>query len=203
MQEMIIKVCGMRCSDNICKVEQLGVDLMGFIFYPKSPRFVKETPSYLPVKAKRVGVFVNEEIEVIKSKIEEFKLDFVQLHGGETPDFCSQIRDFGVKVIKAFSVSVATDFSACTLYDKVCDLFIFDTKCVGYGGSGESFDWNILSEYQAETPFLLSGGLGIENIDEVVRFSHPRLVGYDLNSRFEIEPALKDIKLIKKFLDKI
>lgn len=191
----------MRDGENIRDVENLGIDLMGFIFYPKSPRYVADKPTYLPQSAKRVGVFVNESLEIINSKIEAFSLDYVQLHGNETTGFCTEVKNLGVKIIKAFQISVKEDFLLTTEYEKSCDLFVFDTKCDSYGGSGVSFDWNLLNHYKGKTPFLLSGGLGVANKEKIKKVTHSQLIGYDLNSHFESSPAIKDIKRIKKILE--
>lgn len=199
----LIKVCGMRNDANIEAVEALGVDLMGFIFYPKSPRYVASRPQYMPTGVDRVGVFVNESEATIVERIAEFGLDYVQLHGGESPQFCTLMREHGVKVIKAISVASRDDMQRVEEYDGVCDVLLFDTKCDGYGGSGESFDWSILADYMGATPFMLSGGIGLDNIGELVKFDHPKLMGYDLNSRFESAPAMKDISLLNRFLAEI
>ncbi len=201
MNKRLVKVCGMREVENIRAVEALGIDMMGFILYPKSPRYVDALPEYLPTTLKRVGVFVNEAIEVVREKISTFGLDFVQLHGGESPEYCAMLRGEGVKVIKAISVERVDDLAHAAQYESVCDMLLFDTKCKGYGGSGVQFDWSILEAYRGETPFLLSGGIGAESASSVAKFNHPRLVGYDINSRFELSPALKDATLIERFLE--
>ncbi|MFI3259712.1 MAG: phosphoribosylanthranilate isomerase [Rikenellaceae bacterium] len=200
-RERLVKVCGMREAENIASVEALGIDLMGFIFYAKSPRFVRERPSYLPTQCRRVGVFVNESVERVKELIEEYELDFVQLHGGESVEFCRELRESGVAIIKAISISEADDLAKATPYVGECDMLLFDTKCDGHGGSGVQFDWSILAGYRGETPFLLSGGIEIGSVETLREFSHPQLVGYDVNSRFELEPALKDVALVEAFLE--
>ncbi len=199
----LIKVCGMREADNIRSVEALGVDMMGFIFYRKSPRYVASLPGYMPTTASRVGVFVGESIEEIARIVELFALDFVQLHGSESVEFCEAVAGLGVKVIKAFSVGEQFDFKLTEAYCSVCDLFVFDTKCSGYGGSGEQFDWSLLQNYCGSTPFLLSGGIAVGEVNSLKEFSHSQLLGYDLNSRFEIAPAVKDVELLKNFLEQI
>ncbi|MFI3303519.1 MAG: phosphoribosylanthranilate isomerase [Rikenellaceae bacterium] len=198
--DKIIKVCGMRSGDNIRAVEALGVDLMGFIFFAKSPRNVVLRPDYMPSKCRKVGVFVNEREEIIAQKIVEFDLDVVQLHGCETPEFCDSIRRSGVEVFKAISVATIEDITLTAQYEGHCDILIFDTKCEGHGGSGLQFDWSILDSYEGETPFLLSGGISVESVESIRRFNHPRHIGYDINSRFECEPALKDVTLIERFI---
>ncbi len=201
--ERLVKVCGMREGENIRGVEALGVDMMGFIFYPRSPRYVDSLPEYMPTSLSRVGVFVNEAIDVVRAKVEEFGLDYVQLHGAESAEYCREIGGCGVKVIKAISVAVVEDLHRTKEYEGVCDMLLFDTKCEGYGGSGEVFDWGVLAAYDGATPFLLSGGLGDDCVDGLRHFDHPQMAGYDLNSRFESRPALKDIDRIKRFLNEI
>lgn len=200
---MIVKVCGMRDAENIREVEALGVDWMGFVFHRTSPRFVGELPDYLPQRAKRVGVFVDETEEQIMETVQLFRLDMVQLHGHETPDFCSRIRSKGLKVIKAINVQNTFSTEEVSFYERACDYFLFDTKTPLPGGSGQKFDWSSLSAYRGTTPFLLSGGISPDDADRVEAFVHERCIGIDLNSRFETSPANKDIHLLQSFIDKI
>lgn len=193
----------MREPDNIRAVEVLDIDMMGFIFYPRSPRFVDRVPEYLPDRAKRVGVFVNEEPQSVLARVNSFGLDFVQLHGDESVEQCRILRDSGCKVIKAFSISDARDLLNTQEYDGVCDYFVFDTRTPSVGGSGEHFDWSLLANYRGCTPFLLSGGIGAEDVAELNNFTHPMLAGYDLNSRFETAAAVKDPRKIEQFLEQI
>ena len=197
----MIKVCGMTDGENIRQVEALGIDLMGFIFYPKSPRCVRQRPSYLPTSVQRVGVFVNASIEQMQHIASEYALHFIQLHGSEEPDLCQKLRRLGLKVIKAFPVATASDLQQTSKYEDSCDLFLFDTKTPGYGGSGQAFNWNLLHEYHGSIPFLLSGGIGFESLPSLITFSHPRLAGYDLNSRFESAAGIKDVALLQNFLN--
>ena len=152
----IIKVCGMREAQNIRDVESLQkVDMIGFIFYPKSPRYIYELPAYLPVHARRVGVFVNEDKDVITMYADRFGLEYIQLHGKESPEYCQSLRTSGLKIIKAFSVARPKDLNRVSEYEKTCNLFLFDTKCEQYGGSGNQFDWNILHTYNGQVPFQI------------------------------------------------
>jgi phosphoribosylanthranilate isomerase len=196
----LIKVCGMTDGDNIREVEALGVDMIGLIFFPRSPRYVSSMPSYLPTRVKRVGVFVNASAEYVLSKVEAFSLDYVQLHGEETPSFCESLGLGKERIIKAFQISSTSDLAECEKYLGCSSLFIFDTKSPLVGGSGKQFDWRVLNSYSLKVPFLLSGGIGPEFTTELSLFEHPMLAGYDLNSRFEIRPGLKNIKLLDKFL---
>ncbi|NLX81244.1 MAG: phosphoribosylanthranilate isomerase [Proteiniphilum sp.] len=200
---MILKVCGMRDSENIVAVDKLGVDWMGFIFYPKSSRYVDTVPNKMPINAKRVGVFVNEEITVVKQISSKFSLDIIQLHGNESPSFCSELSIGGFTVMKAFSVDDVFPSSLVKSYQHTCKYFLFDTKTESFGGSGKKFDWGILSDYDGETPFLLSGGLSIEDANELLNINHPKLIGLDVNSKFEVSPALKDISKIEHFIKQI
>ncbi len=200
----IIKVCGMREAENIQETESLqDIDMLGFIFYPKSPRYVYELPAYLPIHTHRVGVFVNEDKQIVSMYADRFGLNYVQLHGNESPEYCRSLYSMGIKIIKAFSISHPKDLKNVYKYEKVCDLFLFDTKCEQYGGSGNLFDWNILHTYNGLLPFLLSGGINSYSANALKEFKHPRLAGYDLNSRFELEPGKKDPVRIRTFLNEL
>ena len=190
----------MRDGDNIRGVESLGIDWMGFIFYPPSKRFVDAMPEYLPEKTKRVGVFVNESIAIILEKVAAFHLDIVQLHGDELPELCQQLTNNDVKVMKAFGIDTTFPFEKIDQYEGYCDYFLFDTQTSEYGGSGRKFNWDILQNYQGNTPFLLSGGIGADDVQTIREFSHPQCIGIDINSQFEVSPANKDIQSIQQFI---
>ncbi len=198
---MIIKVCGMREADNIREIEQLGIDMMGFIFWPRSSRYVSEPPAYMPVYCKRVGVFVNESVETVKRTADAYALDIIQLHGHESPQYIRQLD--GMTVIKAFNIATASDFALTAAYEGVAHGFVFDTKGQSIGGNGTMFDWQVLQAYQGHTPFLLSGGIGPDDAGQVNAFHHPQCIGIDLNSRFESAPALKDYTQLKAFINKL
>ena len=199
----LVKVCGMREAENIREVEAVGIDLMGFIFWPKSGRYVSERPAYLPTNCKRVGVFVDEDIETVKRIAEDYALDYIQLHGHESPEYCAQLK--GLKLIKAFNIATTEDFKQTEPYTGIVDYFLFDTKGKSVGGNGEKFDWSVLSAYDDNTPFLLSGGIGPDDAEVLTSHFSPltskKCVGIDLNSRFEIAPGLKDINKLKEFLN--
>ena len=200
---MIIKVCGMRDPENIRAIEALGVDWMGFIFWPKSSRYVGERPAYLPTRVKRVGVFVDDDIQNIKQKVEDFGLDIIQLHGQESPDYVRQLTSVcgdSIAIIKAFNIATAEDLKQTNAYNDIVDYFLFDTKAKMVGGNGTKFDWSVLSSYHGETPFLLSGGIGPDDAEDIRMFHHPQCIGIDLNSRFELAPALKDTDALRIFL---
>ena len=273
----IIKVCGMRDADNIRAVEALGADWMGFIFWPGSKRYVAEPPTYLPLKAKRVGVFVDATIDDILQHVAGYRLDAIQLHGNESPDFLRTLRTAlhaphdscscpvcsgrtplashhalhvvggspaDIRLIKAFSIATPCDLAATEAYAGLADFFLFDTKAAPVpdaftsgspmakaapvpdgspsgspvakvappslpGGTGCQFDWSILSAYHGSTPFLLSGGIGANDAQRLRAlraldgFPIEQCVGIDLNSRFEVAPALKDINKLKEFIKKL
>ena len=289
MNYQLIKVCGMRDAQNIREVAALGVNLIGLIFYPKSPRYVEsissdagiipdyssltpdplpegegrnmldkqlkeeetkgETRNKQPVSAqlkstqskapfnkvttplslgegqgdeaveghggeaaipKFVGVFVNDMPQNIVTAVYNYHLSYVQLHGDESPVMIDNLRrtlvpDIApqIKIIKAISVSSAEDLKRCEQYEGHVDLFLFDTKCKGYGGSGQKYDWSVLEAYTGQTPFLLSGGIGPDDADRLRDFHHPQCVGIDLNSKFETTPGMKDINLLQNFLHQL
>lgn len=196
----IIKVCGMTNGENIRQTEELGVDFIGFIFYPRSPRFLFEMPTYLPVRSWRVGVFVNESKDNILMYADRFGLDYIQLHGNESPEFCHNLQAAGMKLIKAFSIATPRDLSSVPAYEGLCQYYLFDTKTPQYGGSGNQFDWTLLNRYTGNTPFLLSGGINQYSAAAIRNFHHPRMAGVDINSRFESSPGLKDIGRIQTFI---
>ena len=204
---MLVKVCGMREPENIEKVAQLGVDMMGFIFYPKSPRFASQSVDRTAADKNvcRVGVFVNESAGLISDKIHLFDLNAVQLHGNESRELCEQLHEQNglLKVIKAISVSTAGDIQKYKEYVGDVDYFLFDTKCKTVGGSGQQFDWQVLENYDGDVPFILSGGIGPEDVERIRNFHHPKCIGIDLNSKFEMEPGLKDVEMLKTFLENI
>jgi phosphoribosylanthranilate isomerase len=206
---MKIKVCGMRELTNIQELVALKPDFIGFIFYDKSPRYVGEdldetTVRQIPSSIKKVGVFVNSSPDYIVNMAKKYDLQYVQLHGNELPDICRVLRQKGMNIIKAFAVDSTFNFAMLNNYKSYCDLFLFDTKGSQPGGNGEPFDWSILRKYDQEKPFLLSGGIALDNIDQLLELAASmRIYGIDINSRFEIEPGLKDIVQVQKLIDKI
>lgn len=192
----------MRDSENIRAIEQTKADLMGFIFHPKSPRFVASLPEYMPKKQKRVGIFVNASLEQILAKAQKFSLEYIQLHGDEPPAFCSELKNRGLKVIRAQRIANTDDIIRAESYN-MADLMIFDTKTELYGGSGKKFNWQLLENYKGCVPFLLSGGIRSDTFEEIKAFFHPQFAGIDLNSGFEISPALKDVGKLNNFIEKI
>ena len=207
MNSRLIKVCGMREADNIRQVEALGIDWLGFIFWPKSSRFVHERPTYLPANAKRVGVFVDADIEVVRETAAAYCLDIIQLHGKESPAYIKHLRslcsDHVAVIVKAFNIATPEDLIQTEPYEGITDYFLFDTKAKMVGGNGTQFDWTVLNDYQGNTPFILSGGIGPDDAEKVKAFHHPMLAGIDLNSRFETVPAHKDVNLLRTFIETI
>jgi phosphoribosylanthranilate isomerase len=193
----------MRDGENIRVIDGLGIDMMGFIFYHKSPRCVCEMPTYMPQHSKRVGVFVDQEKQTIEMLVDRFGLDYVQLHGNESAEYCGSLQTMGVKVIKAFPIACKKDLRDVYLYESTCEYFLFDTKSKQYGGSGNQFDWTVLNAYSGQTPFLLSGGIHCYSAPALKAFHHPRLAGYDVNSRFEVKPGEKDPERISQFLKEL
>ena len=200
---MKIKVCGMRDADNILNVAKLAPHYMGFIFYKKSIRFVKEERAIDLLQnfpaIKKVGVFVDAKLDYILQKVHRHGLSHVQLHGKEQVNFCQKIKKAAkIRIIKAVSVTEDFNFSILQPYQEVVDYLLFDTKCSGYGGSGITFNWNILKNYNNQLPIFLSGGLSLDNIQSAKKLSFLKIHALDLNSCFEKKPALKDIKLLQK-----
>lgn len=203
---MLIKVCGMREPENIRQIAQLGIDWMGFIFYAKSPRYISHeicSRKHADYACRKVGVFVDAPLEEMLIAAIDYKLDYLQLHGNESPDDCYALQKRGIGLIKAFAVSSKDDLAQTADYEGRADYFLFDTRCSGYGGSGQSFDWSILAAYSGKTPFLLSGGIHPGSLEALQRFSHPLLAGIDLNSGFETAPGVKDAEKLRDFIEKI
>ena len=200
---MKLKVCGMKYSQNITEVENLFPDLMGFIFYEKSKRFFNQPEINLNNKVKRVGVFVNENIQEIKNKIKKYKLDYVQLHGEENVNFCHSLQPF-VKIIKVFKIDYNFNFKKTEEFEEVCDYFLFDTKSQLHGGSGKKFDWDLLKNYNCKKDFFLSGGIDIGDIEEIKKIvkSYP-IAGIDVNSKFELDNLEKDKEKINLLIKKL
>ena len=194
---MKVKICGMREAANVMAVADFNPDFLGFIFYEKSARYVGDLLSTemlrsLPESICKVGVFVDAPLPELLATTTHYSLDYVQLHGHETPAYCQAVRAQGLRVIKAFAVDDTFDFGTLAAYVPHCELFLFDTKGKQPGGNGYAFDWRVLAAYHGPTPFLLSGGLGPANVAELLHFRHPQLVGYDFNSLLETAPGHKD-----------
>lgn len=218
---MKLKVCGMKYQDNMTQVAALQPDYLGFIFYDKSARSFNTTIPHISDSIKKTGVFVNEDLNSVVEKVNTFNLQAVQLHGNESPEYCDALRhaelvsvshdenlkqvqvDKKLEIIKVFSIKDEFNFEVLKPYEDVCDYFLFDTKGKLPGGNGYTFDWNVLNNYPSTKPFFLSGGLGINEIEDIKEFSKSEASKYcyalDVNSKFEIEPGLKDIEQLEKF----
>lgn len=196
---MKIKVCGMRESINIQELLELELDYMGFIFFQKSKRNAEglldeKLLESFPSTTKKVGVFVNSTKEFILEQHNKYNFQCLQLHGNESPEFCASFPE--LEIIKAFGVDDDFDFQKLDPYKNVVDYFLFDTKTPLHGGSGLVFNWQKLKEYDQSKPFFLSGGLSAKNIKEVLQYQDMNIHAVDVNSKFEIEPGLKNIELL-------
>lgn len=206
---MIIKVCGMHEEENVLHlIQQASPDLMGVIFYEKSPRFVEQNRidggffRNLPIQ--KVGVFVNASLEYVLQKVDEYGLAYVQLHGDEDLEYTMRLRSASsVKVIKVVRVGDEVDWQALREWEDVVDLFLFDTQTEKFGGSGKQFDWSILERYPFQNDFLLSGGVngGSLGTIQALAIKQPHLIGVDINSKFENESGRKDINKVKAFVE--
>jgi phosphoribosylanthranilate isomerase len=211
---MKLKVCGMKYPENMIEVAKLHPDYLGFIFYEKSARFFEGSIPELPKSIKKVGVFVNATLEEILEKVKKYNLDAIQLHGEETPEFCNALchAELGsashkIEIIKVFSIKDDFNFETIKPYESDCDFFLFDTKGKLPGGNGYAFDWTVLKDYPSTKPYFLSGGIGLEETENVLSFLRRQESKYcyaiDVNSKFEIEPGLKNIELLKEFKNEL
>lgn len=202
---MKIKVCGMRDPANLRQLIDLAPDYIGFIFHQGSKRFVgnieESIMALVPEHIKKTGVFVDAERVEIENKIQKYALGAVQLHGKESAAFCRQIKEEGTEVIKAFGIDESFNFNTLNDYINSVDYFLFDTRTSQHGGSGRVFDWDFLKKYTLTLPYFLSGGLSVDNLDEVKGINDTRLYAVDINSRFETEPGIKDLNKVKKAIE--
>jgi phosphoribosylanthranilate isomerase len=225
---MKIKVCGMKYIENIQDVAALQPDYLGFIFYEKSKRNFEGIIPELPKSIKKTGVFVNEYPEILISLVEEYRLDAIQLHGDESLEYVTELKsqlaerralfieenkhqrkkknkhfiaEKEVEIIKVFGIKDDFNFAVLKPYLDVVDFFLFDTKGKERGGNGVKFDWAILEKYPFEKPFFLSGGIGLQDMDEIQKIINSDLLIYalDVNSKFESAPGKKNVKELKKF----
>lgn len=202
---MKVKVCGLKDYENILNVIISGADYVGFIFHKSSPRYFNDALSFDEVRAikvKKVGVFVNEGIYSVIDKIAHYDLDLVQLHGGEAPEYCCEVRKYA-KIIKSFGVSDEFDFDVLKRYVSKVDYFLFDTLTLNYGGSGKTFNHHLLQKYNLNVPFFLSGGISLEHSKSIKQLGIKQLVGVDLNSKFESSPGIKEAYKIKQFINQL
>lgn len=209
----MIKVCGMRDIENINQLQELDIDFMGIIRYSKSKRYVddlqKEKVAQQTMNKGTVGVYVNETLENILQDFIPLQLDVIQLHGNEDPAFAKALLEIDIKIFKAFQVTEEFNFDSLKEWEALATqyvgklFFLFDTATPNYGGSGKKFNWSILDSYKGEVPFLLSGGISDKDVDAIKELKHKMFLGVDLNSKFETEPGVKDIEMIKTFIEKL
>jgi len=205
---MKIKICGMKYRDNIEKVAALQPDYLGFIFYKKSKRNFDGVIPNIPNTIKKTGVFVNESLDFILKKVKKYNLTAIQLHGNESPELCKELKsNENVEIIKVFSVGEKFDFETIEKYEEVCDYFLFDTKGEEKGGNGVLFNWKLLNNYSSEKPYFLSGGIGLDDVQDIHEFfktdASKFCIALDLNSKFEVKPGLKNINKLESFIKKI
>lgn len=225
---MKLKVCGMKYVENIQQVAALQPDYLGFIFYEKSKRNFEGIIPELPKSIKKTGVFVNEYIEIVISLVEEYQLDAIQLHGDESVEYVNDLKnqlserralfieenkhqkkqknkqyvsEIEVEIIKVFGIKDEFNFDVLKPYKDVVDFFLFDTKGKERGGNGTKFDWSVLEKYPYKKPFFLSGGIGLEDLEQIqiVLKTNLPIYGIDVNSKFEVEPGVKKIEELKEF----
>lgn len=205
---MKIKVCGLRDADNLKQIAALNPDFIGFIFYDQSPRFVGDsldeaTVRALPRSIRKVGVFVNASPDYILRNVKKYDLQYVQLHGTETPDFCRSLQNRGLNVIKAFRIGEGFNFSMLNNYKAFSDLFLFDAKGEQPGGNGITFDWDVLKNYDNAKPFFISGGIGLDNLDQLDQLKGMKLYGVDVNSQVETAPGVKDVAKVAELITRL
>jgi phosphoribosylanthranilate isomerase len=203
-----IKVCGMVDPENVRAVCDLAPDFIGYIFYPGSKRYIGTEPdpaifTIPPQEMGKVGVFVNEELEEVKLLFEKYRLDLVQLHGEESPGFCRRLGNAGIPVIKAINPQNVRQKRMMDEYAGEVRYFLFDTPSPHFGGSGRKFDWSMLDDIIMPAPYLLSGGIGPDDVERIKAFRQERFFGVDVNSRFESAPGVKNVKLLARFFHEI
>ena len=209
---MRIKVCGLTLPEQASALEEMGVALAGFIFYPKSPRFMgnkisPEKMKQIKGRIAKVGVFVNATYDELMRIVEDYRLDMVQLHGDETPKYCEKIADY-ISVIKAFRLGENDNVEWMSRpYQDVCDMFMFDTMGAGYGGTGKKFNWDVLKKSMINKPFFLSGGIEPGDEEKLIAFQNEpvakNLFAIDINSKFEITAGVKNMAKVKEFCGKL
>ncbi|MEO6731160.1 MAG: phosphoribosylanthranilate isomerase [Ferruginibacter sp.] len=205
---MRVKVCGITQVEQLDMLPEVGATFAGLIFYPKSPRYVLRHMTTTQIKKEnntnKVGVFVNASIEDVLHMVDECRLHMVQLHGDETAKYCEKIADY-ISVVKAFRISDTDNIGwRIREYMDVCDMFMFDTEGAGYGGTGKKFNWDKLKDVSVGKPYFLSGGIEPGDVDKLKDFeSRPEakaLFAIDINSKFESMPGIKNMELIKNFI---
>lgn len=196
---MKIKVCGLTTSSNTAEIIEAGVDYIGLNFYAPSPRYVREPFLFAKGTVKTVGVFVNENPELISRKVQDHGLDMVQLHGDEDEAACREVSSF-IPVIKVFRIDNQADSKMFDAYD-FCKYFLFDTATPAYGGSGIKFNWDMLKNLSTPKPYFLSGGIGPGDVEAIIKINDPMFFGLDINSRFESVPGIKNAQAVRQFIN--
>lgn len=196
----MIKVCGITTQANLDGLSDLDIDFIGLNFYEKSKRHIENKP-ILSRKIPLVGVFVNASHSFILDKVNQYKLSYVQLHGNETPEFCHRLSQ-NTNVIKSIGIDKKEDVLIANSYDH-CQYLLFDKKSPEFGGTGRKFDWELLNQYNGSTPFFIAGGIGPNDLTSLLKINHPKCIGIDINSQFETEPGIKNIKSIEAFIEKL
>lgn len=198
---MIIKVCGLTESKNLLDICNENIHMIGLNFYPKSPRYVSNQIATCPKNIQKVGVFVNEDIEKVHQTITDFNLDYVQLHGDESVEYCKDLQT-SIPIIKVFRVDCSFSYSELEKY-AFANYFLFDKRSPLYGGTGQKLDWNYILGHTIPLPFFLSGGIGANDANLIKEIENPNFIGIDINSCFEISPGIKDVRLIRDFIKKL
>ena len=199
-----IKVCGITDENNFSELKKYHIDYFGFIFYKKSPRYILNNPDHAFIKniKNKVAVFVDENIDTVISTLEKYDFSYVQLHGNESRDYCMKLKKKGIKIIKSYLIRTQEDFHSMKLDKESADYYLFDYKSDKYGGSGKTFNWEILNNKDFDKPFFLSGGLSLDNLNNLNMINdNEMLYGLDLNSKFEKSPGLKDVEKIGKLFN--
>ena len=204
---MRLKVCGMRDAENIRQLLALKPDYMGFIFFEKSPRYVgndldENLLKSFPNFTQKAGVFVNAPIEYLEEQVRKYKLDLVQLHGDESVDYAAELYALGIRVMKVFLLGASFN-PELSRYKPFVEFFLFDTKGRTRGGTGKTFDWKLLKNYDLDISFFLSGGIGLENLENLSSLEGLPVHAIDINSRFERAPGLKDIEMIRQLKNEL
>ncbi len=197
----------MRYSENVQQILELKPDYMGFIFYKKSPRYVGDgwdgPGKGFPVTTKKIGVFVDEPADDIRLLADQYRFDYLQLHGHESPHYCKELKEEGYNLIKTVSLKKIDDLEVLGEFEPWVKYFLFDTPSKKYGGTGTTFDWSLLAAYNHKVPIFLSGGISLENLIEVKTLKGLNLEAIDVNSRFEVRPAWKDPALLAQLKNQI
>lgn len=203
-----VKVCGLTDPVNAEEIVRTRPDLVGFIFYYGSKRYVGNNPkgalfNNIPSGILKTGVFVNENLSVVEDTVNKYRLEVVQLHGNELPEYCNCLKNKGLIIIKVFEISNNFNFTSLDKYIDVCNYFLFDSKSGSRGASGFKFNWTKIEEYHFNKPFFIGGGIGPKDVSIIKKLNHKSMYGVDINSCFEISPGVKDSKRVKDFIDEI